>query len=86
MYIFAYRGEGAKHFDPILGCEGVRRVHGGEVGQASRGICRGPAQDMTQLWRVSINCVPCHQELSKNKKERSKSNQKLDIANISISA
>lgn len=67
-----YRRKGTQDFHPILGCEGVRRVQGGEVGQTSWGICWCPAQDVTQLWRVSINCVPCHQELQTNKTDRTK--------------
>lgn len=63
-----YRRKRTEDFDPILGCEGVGRVQGGEVGQSSRGICWCPAQDVTKLWRVSINCVPCHQELQENTK------------------
>lgn len=58
-----YRRKRTQHFDPVLGSEGVRRVHGREVGQSSGGVCWGPAQDMTQLWRVGVNCVPCHEEL-----------------------
>lgn len=62
---WTYRGKGAQYFDPVLGRERVRRVHGGEVGQSGGGICRGPAQYVTQLWRVGIDGVPRHQELMK---------------------
>lgn len=59
-----YRRKGTQHFDSVLRSKGVRRVHAGEIGQASRGVSRGPAQDVTQFGRVSVNGVPCHQELS----------------------
>lgn len=78
--MWTYRRKGSEYFDPILGCKGVRRVQGGEVGQSSWGICWGPAQDVTQLWRVGINRVPCHQELNKNKKKE----KTLNLANIYI--
>lgn len=58
-----YWWKGTQNFDPILGCEGVRRVQGGEVGQSSWWISWCPAQDVTQLRRVGINRVPRHQEL-----------------------
>lgn len=64
-----YGRKGAEHFDPVLRRERVRRIHGGEVGQAGRGVCRGPAQDVTQLRRVGVDGVPRHQELKKKKKD-----------------
>lgn len=64
----AYWRKGAKHFDPILSGERMRRVHGGEVGQPGWRVCRGPAQDVTQLWGVGINRVPRHKELRENTK------------------
>lgn len=59
-----YWRERAQHFDSVLGGKGVRRVHAGEIRQASWGVSRGPTQDVAQFGRVSINGVPCHQELS----------------------
>lgn len=75
-YMCPYWRKGTQNFDPVLGCEGVRRVQGGEVGQSSWGICWCPVQDVTQLWRVSINCVPRHQELQIHKKKRAGENEK----------
>lgn len=64
-----YRREGAQNFDPVLGCERVRGVQGGEVGKSSGRVSWCPGQDVTQLWRVRVNGVPRHQELrtTKNK-------------------
>lgn len=66
----AYRRKRAKHFDPILRCEGVWGVLGGEVGQSGRRICWGPAQDMAQLWRIRINCVPSYQKLKQETRQK----------------
>lgn len=61
----SYRRKGAQNLDPILGSEGMRGVQGGEVGQSSGGVCWCPAQYVTQLWRVGIDCVPRHQKLER---------------------
>ena len=61
--VFTYGREGAQYFDPVLGSERVGGVHAGEVGQAGGGVGRSPAQDVTQLRRVSVYGVPGDQEL-----------------------
>lgn len=64
MVTGTYWRERAQYFDTVLGGKGVRGVHAGEIGQASWGISSSPAQDVAQFRRVSVNGVPCHQELS----------------------
>lgn len=66
----SYRRKGAQNFDPVLGCERVWGVEGGEVGQSSGRVCWCPAQDVTQLWRVGINGVPSHQKLQERNRIR----------------
>lgn len=39
------------------------RIQAGEVREAGGGVGRGPAQNMTQLWRIGVNRVPRHQKL-----------------------
>lgn len=58
-----YRRKGAQHFDPILSCERVRRVHAAKVGEAGGRVCRSPTQDVAELRRVCVDGVPRHQEL-----------------------
>lgn len=61
----SYRRKGAQHFDPVLCCERMRRVHAAEVGEAGGRVCRSPTQDVAQLRRVCVDGVPRHQELGR---------------------
>lgn len=61
----SYRRKGAQHFDPVLCCERMRRVHAAEVGEAGWRVCRSPTQDVAQLRRVCVDGVPRHQELGR---------------------
>lgn len=63
MASVAYRREGAQHLHAVLSGEGMRRVHAAKVGQTGGRVSGSPTQDVAQLRRVSVNCVPRHQEL-----------------------
>lgn len=61
----SYRRERSQDFNSILGCQRMRWIHAGEVGQASWWICGCPAQNVAELRCISINRVPGNQVLKK---------------------